>query len=89
MVPPLKSQLALAVAVLAIGALPASAQERLCDPGNEDCRAILLTYIIDEAIYFTSDTAIVNSFRTRFDDQWAAATMFHFPAADPNRTFLL
>ena len=26
---------------------------------------------------------------TRFDDQWAAATMFHFPAADPNRTFLL
>ena len=25
---------------------------------------------IDEAIYFTSDTAIVNSFRTRFDDQW-------------------
>ena len=25
---------------------------------------------VDEAIYFTSDTAIVNSFRTRFDDQW-------------------
>ena len=25
---------------------------------------------IDEAIYFTSDTAIVNSFRTKFDDQW-------------------
>ncbi len=25
---------------------------------------------VDEAIYFTSDTSIVNSFRTRFDDQW-------------------
>jgi phosphatidylserine/phosphatidylglycerophosphate/cardiolipin synthase-like enzyme len=25
---------------------------------------------VDEAIYFTSDTALVNSFRTRFDDQW-------------------
>jgi phosphatidylserine/phosphatidylglycerophosphate/cardiolipin synthase-like enzyme len=25
---------------------------------------------VDEAIYFTSDSAIVNSFRTRFDDQW-------------------
>jgi FG-GAP repeat len=25
---------------------------------------------IDEAIYFTGDTAIVNRFRTRFDDQW-------------------
>jgi phosphatidylserine/phosphatidylglycerophosphate/cardiolipin synthase-like enzyme len=25
---------------------------------------------IDEAIYFTSDTAIVDSFRTKFDDQW-------------------
>jgi phosphatidylserine/phosphatidylglycerophosphate/cardiolipin synthase-like enzyme len=177
MVTRLKCQLALAVAVLAIAALPASAQHRLCDPGNEDCRAILLNYIrsetvgidvgfwfmedarysneliarwragvpvrvlmdsranstyplnaqrlaelqsagipmrrrltsyilhwktmlfhgqnvvefsganfsadawrpvtatpyenyIDEAIYFTSDTAIVNSFRTRFDDQW-------------------
>ena len=29
---------------------------------------------IDEAIYFTSDTAIVNSFRTRFDDQWVNTT---------------
>jgi phosphatidylserine/phosphatidylglycerophosphate/cardiolipin synthase-like enzyme len=25
---------------------------------------------IDEGIYFTSDTAITNSFRTKFDDQW-------------------
>ena len=29
---------------------------------------------VDEAIYFTSDTAIVNSFRTRFDDQWVNTT---------------
>jgi phosphatidylserine/phosphatidylglycerophosphate/cardiolipin synthase-like enzyme len=25
---------------------------------------------VDEVIYFTSDTAIVDSFRTKFDDQW-------------------
>ena len=25
---------------------------------------------VDESIYFTSDTAIVDSFRTKFDDQW-------------------
>ena len=25
---------------------------------------------VDEAIYFTSDTAVVDSFRTKFDDQW-------------------
>jgi phosphatidylserine/phosphatidylglycerophosphate/cardiolipin synthase-like enzyme len=29
---------------------------------------------VDEAIYFTSDTAIVNSFRTKFDDQWIDTT---------------
>ena len=28
----------------------------------------------DEAIYFTSDTAIVNSFRTKFDDHWINTT---------------
>jgi phosphatidylserine/phosphatidylglycerophosphate/cardiolipin synthase-like enzyme len=162
---------------LAAGALPARAQDRLCDPGDEDCRNILINYIrnetqgidvgfwfmedaryttelirrhqagvpvrvlidpranptyphnaprlaelqaagipmrkrltnyilhwktmlfhgqnvvefsganysadawrpasstpyqsyVDEAIYFTSDTAIVNSFRTKFDDHW-------------------
>jgi hypothetical protein len=29
---------------------------------------------IDEAIYFTSDTPIVDSFRTKFDDQWIETT---------------
>jgi phosphatidylserine/phosphatidylglycerophosphate/cardiolipin synthase-like enzyme len=173
----LKCQLALAIVVLAFAAVPANAQDLMCDPGNQDCRAILINYIrsetvgidvgfwfmedarysneliarwragvpvrvlmdsranssyplnaqrlaeiqgagipmrrrltnyilhwkmmlfhgqgvvefsganfsadawrpatatpyenyVDEAIYFTSDTAIVNSFRTRFDDQW-------------------
>ena len=27
-------------------------------------------HYVDEAIYFTSDTPIVDSFRTKFDDQW-------------------
>jgi phosphatidylserine/phosphatidylglycerophosphate/cardiolipin synthase-like enzyme len=29
---------------------------------------------VDEAIYFTSDSAIVNSFRTKFDDHWINTT---------------
>jgi hypothetical protein len=29
---------------------------------------------IDEAIYFTSDTAITNSFRTKFEDHWTNTT---------------
>ena len=29
---------------------------------------------VDEAIYFTSDTPIVDSFRTRFDDEWVDNT---------------
>ena len=28
----------------------------------------------DESIYFTDDTAIVNSFRTKFDDHWTDTT---------------
>ena len=48
-------------AVLLFGALPASAQDRLCDPGDEDCRAILINYIrsetvgIDVAFWFMED----------------------------------
>jgi phosphatidylserine/phosphatidylglycerophosphate/cardiolipin synthase-like enzyme len=176
-----RNLLVLTIAAVLAGAWPSAAQDRLCDPGNEDCRAILINYIrnetvaidvafwfmedarytneliqrsragvrvrvlvdpranssyplnaqrlaelqnggipmrkrltsyilhwkmmlfhaqnvvqfsganysagawrpttatpyenyVDEAIYFTSDTAIVNSFRTRFDDQWVDTT---------------
>ncbi len=34
------------------------------------------TGYVDEAIYFTSDDAIVNSFMTKFDDQWMDTTKF-------------
>jgi phosphatidylserine/phosphatidylglycerophosphate/cardiolipin synthase-like enzyme len=34
------------------------------------------TNYVDEAIYFTSDPAIVNSFMTKFDDQWVDTTTF-------------
>ena len=39
----------------------ATAQDRLCDPGDEDCRAILINYIrnekvgIDVAFWFMED----------------------------------
>jgi phosphatidylserine/phosphatidylglycerophosphate/cardiolipin synthase-like enzyme len=41
--------------LLALGALagtstPAAAQDRLCDPANEDCRAILINYIRSETV---------------------------------------
>jgi phosphatidylserine/phosphatidylglycerophosphate/cardiolipin synthase-like enzyme len=47
--------------VLLLNGAAASAQDRLCDPGNEDCRAILLNYIrnervgIDVAFWFMED----------------------------------
>ena len=44
-------QAALAAAVLlTIGATPARALDRLCDPAHEDCRAILLNYIRNETV---------------------------------------
>jgi phosphatidylserine/phosphatidylglycerophosphate/cardiolipin synthase-like enzyme len=44
-----------------LSAAPASAQDRMCDPGDEDCRAILINYIrnekvgIDVAFWFMED----------------------------------
>ena len=68
----LKCQFALAVVVLAIGVAPASAQDRLCDPGNEDCRAILINYIrsetvgIDVAFWFMEDARYTNELIARW-----------------------
>ena len=68
----LKCQLGLAVAVLTIAAAPAAAQDRLCDPGNEDCRAILINYIrsetvgIDVAFWFMEDARYSNELIARW-----------------------
>ena len=46
---------------LITGAAPASAQDRLCDPANENCRSILINLIrnetvgIDVAFWFMED----------------------------------
>ena len=61
----------LVVALLVLGSLaaaagPARAQDRLCDPANEDCRAILINYIrnetvrIDVAFWFMEDARYTN-----------------------------
>jgi hypothetical protein len=53
--------LILTCGVLLLGAASANAQDRMCDPGGEDCRAILLNYIrnetkgIDVAFWFMED----------------------------------
>ena len=53
--------LILAVGLLFATAAPGRAQDRLCDPGGEDCRAILINYIrnetvgIDVAFWFMED----------------------------------
>jgi phosphatidylserine/phosphatidylglycerophosphate/cardiolipin synthase-like enzyme len=68
----LKILFALAGAVLAITAAPASAQDRLCDPGNEDCRSILISYIrnetvgIDVAFWFMEDARYSNELIARW-----------------------
>ena len=67
-----RCQLALAVAVFAIAAAPASAQDRLCDPGNEDCRSILINLIrsetigIDVAFWFMEDARYSNELIARW-----------------------
>ena len=38
------------LSALVASAAPVRAQDRLCDPGNEDCRAILLNYIRNELV---------------------------------------
>jgi hypothetical protein len=51
----------LTVGIVLLSGSPASAQDRLCDPGDEDCRAILINYIrnetvgIDVAFWFMED----------------------------------
>jgi hypothetical protein len=51
----------LAFGLTLLGAAPLSAQDRLCDPGGEDCRALLLNLIrnekvgIDVAFWFMED----------------------------------
>ena len=62
----LRDRLVLTITVLLAGAWPCSAQERFCDPGNEDCRAILINYIrnetvgIDVAFWFMEDARYTN-----------------------------
>jgi phosphatidylserine/phosphatidylglycerophosphate/cardiolipin synthase-like enzyme len=59
-------RLVVALAILLGGVIPAAAQDRLCDPGDEDCRAILLNYIrnervaIDVAFWFMEDARYTN-----------------------------
>ena len=66
--------LALAILVLLAGPVPAAAQDRLCDPGNEDCRAILLNYIrnetvgIDVGFWFMEDARYTNELIQKFRD---------------------
>jgi hypothetical protein len=62
----LRSRLTIAALILIAGVVPASAQDRLCDPGDEDCRAILINYIrsetvaIDVAFWFMEDARYTN-----------------------------
>ena len=56
----------LVLIVLFVTVAPGRAQDRLCDPGDEDCRAILINYIrsemvgIDVAFWFMEDARYTN-----------------------------
>jgi hypothetical protein len=58
--------------MLVAGVWPSAAQDRLCDPGNEDCRAILINYIrnetvaIDVAFWFMEDARYTNELIQRW-----------------------
>ena len=64
--------LALAVGALGTDAAPARALDRLCDPANEDCRAILINYIrnetagIDVGFWFMEDARYTAELIKRF-----------------------
>ena len=64
--------LALFVAASGASAAPARALDRLCDPANEDCRAILLNYIrnervgIDVGFWFMEDARYTAELIRRF-----------------------
>ena len=72
MVNRLRRQIVLAALLLAVAVVPASAQDRLCDPGNEDCRAILINYIrnetvaIDVGFWFMEDARYTNELIARW-----------------------
>jgi phosphatidylserine/phosphatidylglycerophosphate/cardiolipin synthase-like enzyme len=45
-----RSSIFICLALLALGVQPARAQDRLCDPGEESCRSILVNYIRNETV---------------------------------------
>jgi hypothetical protein len=71
-----RPSLVLTLGVLFLSTIPAaaSAQDRLCDPGDEDCRAILLNYIrnetvgIDVAFWFMEDAR----YTAALAERWSA-----------------
>ena len=64
--------LALTIGALGAGVAPARAADRLCDPSNEDCRAILINYIraetvgIDVGFWFMEDARYTAELIRRF-----------------------
>jgi len=65
-IPRLRFRLAFSLVLLLAAVVPVRAQDRLCDPGNEDCRSILINYIrnetqaIDVAFWFMEDARYTN-----------------------------
>jgi hypothetical protein len=61
-----------AVGLLTVAAGSARAADNLCDPGDEDCRAILINYIrnervgIDVAFWFMEDARYTNELKLKF-----------------------
>ena len=65
-IPRLRFRLAFSLVLLVAAVVPVRAQDRLCDPGNENCRSILINYIrnetqaIDVAFWFMEDARYTN-----------------------------
>src|SRR6185295_4959859 len=68
----LRLALILTTAVVLLHAAPSAAQDRMCDPGEEDCRAILINFIrnenvgIDVAFWFMEDARYTTELIRRF-----------------------
>lgn len=68
----LRLALVLTTAVVLVHAAPSAAQDRMCDPGEEDCRALLIHFIrnenvgIDVAFWFMEDARYTTELIRRY-----------------------
>ena len=85
----LRTVLSTAVLTIAVGTGTARAADRLCDPGAEDCRSILINYIRDEqvgidvAFWFMEDARYTTELKAKWQAGVPIRVLIDTRANDP------